>query len=216
MRSLTLKLTLAFLLVGLTGAAMVALIIRERTRSAFDTFLLDREQQNLIQNLLEYYQVNGSWQGVEYSFQFSPVNPPGSPPSPYKYSRDFRKDWLRMTLVGTDNRIVLSAFPDQIGQSVNSHELERAIPLILEDKTVGWLLPAKLPHTLDPNTPESAFLENVNQAIGLSALVAVALALTLSGFLAFTMTALVARADRSNCRYRPWQTRTAGQSTLAR
>ena len=41
MRSLTLKLTLAFLLVGLTGAALVALIIRDRTRTAFNTFLLE-------------------------------------------------------------------------------------------------------------------------------------------------------------------------------
>ena len=63
MRSLTLKLTLAFLLVGLTGAALVALVIRERTRSAFDTFLLNRDQQTLVENLLEYYQAAGSWQG---------------------------------------------------------------------------------------------------------------------------------------------------------
>ena len=64
MRSLTLKLTLAFLLVGLTGVVLVALGIRERTRSAFDTFLLNRDQQTLVENLLEYYQAAGSWQNV--------------------------------------------------------------------------------------------------------------------------------------------------------
>ncbi len=66
--------------------------------------------------------------------------------------------------------------------------MAKAIPLIYNGQTIGWLLPAALPHTLDPNTPEGAFLENINHAIGISALIAVLLALTLSGLLAFTMT----------------------------
>ncbi len=184
MRSLTLKLTLAFLLVGLTGAALVALVVRERTRSAFDQFLLNRDQQNFIENLLAYYEVTGSWQGVADSLQFSP----GGPPPPFNGGRNVRHDWLRFTLVGMDGRIVWSALPDQVGHQVGTADLGRAIPLSVQGQTVGWLLPAAVPHPMDPNTPEGAFLESVNQAIRLSALVAVILALTLSGLLAFTMT----------------------------
>ena len=185
MRSLTLKLTLAFLLVGLTGAALVALAIRERTRSAFDTFLLNRDQQTLVENLLAYYQVAGNWQGVADTWQADP----GSPPPPLNNARkNFRRDWQRYTLVGSDGRVVFSPFPGQVGQPVKSIDLVKAIPLNLDNQAVGWLLPATLPHTLDPNSPEGAFLDDVNHAIGLSALAAVILALTLGGLLAFTLT----------------------------
>jgi signal transduction histidine kinase len=184
MRSLTLKLTLAFLLVGLTGAALVALIIRERTRSAFDTFLLNREQQTLIDNLLVYYQATGSWQGVADNWQVAT----GGLPPPLNDRRNPHRDGLRFTLVGMDGKIVFSAFPEQIGQPASSADLGRAIPLSVQNQTVGWLLPAALPRTLDPNTPEGAFLEQVNRAIRLSALGAAVLALALSGILAFTMT----------------------------
>src|SRR3989304_5162338 len=63
MRSLTFKLTLAFLSVGLTGAVLVAVIVRQRTRTAFDQFLLNREGQTLIDKLDRYYQTHGSWGG---------------------------------------------------------------------------------------------------------------------------------------------------------
>jgi len=52
MRSLSTKLTLAFLLVGLTGAVLVAVIIRQQTRNAFDRFILNREQQALAASLV--------------------------------------------------------------------------------------------------------------------------------------------------------------------
>ena len=58
-RSLAVKLTLAFLLVGLTGSILVTVIVQQRTRTAFSTFIMSREQQNLAQNLIYYYQVTG-------------------------------------------------------------------------------------------------------------------------------------------------------------
>ncbi len=64
MRSLSTKLTLAFLLVGLTGAVLVAIIIRQQTRNAFDRFILNREQQALAASLIRYYQTNGNWDGM--------------------------------------------------------------------------------------------------------------------------------------------------------
>jgi hypothetical protein len=45
MRSLVTKLILAFLLVGLTGSVLVAVIVQQRTRLAFNEFILNREQQ---------------------------------------------------------------------------------------------------------------------------------------------------------------------------
>jgi two-component system, OmpR family, sensor histidine kinase BaeS len=65
MRSLTAKLTLAFLLVGLTGAILVAVLVGQRTRSEFDRFLSERDQATLVQALSSYYAAQNSWFGVD-------------------------------------------------------------------------------------------------------------------------------------------------------
>ena len=47
MRSLAAKLTLAFLIVGVTGALLVALFLGRQTRQAFDDFVLQSYQRYL-------------------------------------------------------------------------------------------------------------------------------------------------------------------------
>src|SRR5215213_8724177 len=64
MRSLTAKLTLAFLLVGLTGAILVAVLVGQRTRSEFDRFLSERDRATLVQALGSYYAARNSWAGA--------------------------------------------------------------------------------------------------------------------------------------------------------
>src|SRR4051812_14061942 len=72
MHSLTWKLTLAFLLVGLTGASLVAIIVGQRTRSEFDRFLSSRDQTTLVDALVEYHASHGSWDGVGDMLSTSP------------------------------------------------------------------------------------------------------------------------------------------------
>jgi two-component system sensor histidine kinase BaeS len=191
MRSLAFKLTLAFLLVGLTGSLLVAVIVQERTRTAFDQFILNREQQTLVDNLALYYQTNGSWEGVGgYLLQSSQQ----APPPVFNADDGFAGggfgggDWMRFILVGLDRTVVFSINPDQIGQVMTSNDLEQAIPLKVNDETIGWLALAHNPREWMPTTPEGRFLQNVNSATLLSALVATLLALSLGGLLAFTMT----------------------------
>ena len=65
MSSLTFKLTLAFVFVGLIGAVLVALIVGVRTRSEFDRFVLDSYQADMVARLTELYQQQGSWDDIE-------------------------------------------------------------------------------------------------------------------------------------------------------
>ena len=48
MRSLTLKLALAFLAVGLAGVVLVAVIVRRQTMLEFDRFIVDQYQAEVI------------------------------------------------------------------------------------------------------------------------------------------------------------------------
>jgi two-component system, OmpR family, sensor histidine kinase BaeS len=184
MRSLTLKLTLAFLLIGLTGAVLVAVIIRQRTNKAFDQFILTREQQALVNSLVSYHQANGNWQGLPTNlpliFNAQPLNGDDR--------RDSSRGWARFVLVNSDRKVVSSAQPELVGQILSSRDLEGAIELIDNGKVIGWLLLTPTPRQWTPNTPEEQFLRTVNSATLAGALVAGALALVLGSLLAVTMT----------------------------
>jgi two-component system sensor histidine kinase BaeS len=184
MRSLAVKLSLAFLLVGLTGAGLVAVVLRHQTQAAFDQFILTRDQQSLVENLVAYYRTYGSWDGFADNFQ------PSLPLPALESSdrRDFRRDWAYFTLAGPDKVILLSSQPEQVGQQVSNRDLERALSLKDGDQTVGWLLLSPEPREWIPSSPEGTFLANINQATLLSGLVAVGLALILGSLLAFTLT----------------------------
>ncbi len=181
MRSLSTKLTLAFLLVGLTGAVLVAVIIRQQTRNAFDRFILNREQQALAASLIRYYQTNGNWDGMGEILGSLQETQDGNGPEP-------RRDWMRFVLVGSDQRVVFSPLAEQVGERMSNRELSRGVALQVDGETAGWILPPRVPRQWIPNSPEELFLQNINRATLVSALVATLLALTLGGFLAFTMT----------------------------
>jgi two-component system sensor histidine kinase BaeS len=183
-RSLAVKLTLAFLFVGLTGSILVTVIIQQRTQAAFSNFILNREQQNLAENLIYYYQVNGSWIGVADNLAQLQANiplQPGNLHSPFP-------DGSPLTLVGADQVIVYSNQANDVGTKVSNRTLNGAVTLQTNGQTIGWLLLTPVRRTFTSNTPEGIFLRNVNSATLLSAFVAVILALLLGGLLAFTMT----------------------------
>jgi two-component system, OmpR family, sensor histidine kinase BaeS len=184
MRSLAIKLTLAFLLVGLTGAGLVAVILRQQTREAFDRFILTREQQVLVENLLLYYQTYRSWDGLTENI--ATLQPLPAPAMTER--REYSREWSRFTLVGPDRMVILSSQSDQIGQVISTRELERAIMLKEGEVTVGWLLLSPFPREWVPGSPEGTFLTNLNQAARLSGLVAVGLAMILGGLLAYSLT----------------------------
>lgn len=183
MRSIATKLTLAFLLVGLTGAILVAVIVQVRTRSAFNQFLLNREQQALVTSLVQYYQRSNSWQGV-----IRDLVETGLQDSFELNSRDLRRDWNRFVLVGPDGMIIFSPQVRQIGQQISARDLEKALALESDGETIGWLLLETGLRVWVPDAAETLFLRNLTSASLLSALVAVLLALALGSLLAYTLT----------------------------
>ena len=201
MRSIVLKLTLAFLLVGLTGAMLVAFFVDLRTESAFGHFVSARAQARFVKDLIRYYRRHHSWEGVEEVFFHD-----------YFFGRrgrgyrDSNSSW--MTLVDANGTVLLCDEDDQIGQQLSKSDLEYALRLKVEGQVVGWLLPglfddqperekAQLtPFTpveakadgWEPGTPESDFIQSVKHAIIFSALGGTAIALLLGLFLTRTLT----------------------------
>jgi signal transduction histidine kinase len=184
MRSLAIKLSLAFLLVGLTGAILVVIILQVSTRSAFNQFLLNRDQQALADNLLAYYQARGSWTGVADNYQSIIDTSPqysGNPQGPGQRMTPF-------TLAAADGSVLVSSAQNPVGQRLSGADLQQAVPLQVDGKTVGSLILSAPHQQWGAGSPEGIFLNSVNQATLFSALVAAALALFLGGTLAFSMT----------------------------
>ena len=148
MRSLTLKLTLAFLFVGLIGALLVAVFVGLRTQREFDQFISDRYQQDLVEQLADFYQQNGSWQGL------SAIN--------LRFDNDQgRAAYMRAPVALADNTqtVVLGTRRYRVGQQVSQAELRGSLPVTVDGQTVGSVLldlPDASP-SRDPYSPEDAF-----------------------------------------------------------
>lgn len=189
--SLQLKLILAFLLVSLISAGLSAFFIQRRTRTEFDRFLDDQGRAELVATLRQFYALNGSWKGVEnYIFlvrsdedvqRFDSA--PQTLPENQSLPRVRRMPYM---LVDPAGRILLGN-PDRIGEFVDLKR-EKAYPIEIRNKLIGWLIPIRLDTAATANSPEQIFLAGVNRALLISGAISLALALLLGGFFARSMT----------------------------
>jgi two-component system, OmpR family, sensor histidine kinase BaeS len=176
MGSLAFKLTLAFLFVGLIGAGLVSVFVAQSTQREFDQFVFDRNRFSFGNSLTQFYRARGGWEGVEVVFGRDRFQAPGP---------ERRRNPL--VLVDADGTIVFSENPDLVGRQVLARERERALPLRVDGRVVGWLLINAFRAPPLPDSPEAAFLARTTRAIIYSALGATAVALILGILLARTM-----------------------------
>ncbi len=177
MRSLAVKLTLAFLVVGIAGAVLVSLISIQRTRLEFDRFVSERRDNSAVADLLfGYYLETGSWEGLDNWLR--------SDPSLGFFGR-------RILLADSQNNVVYSALPEHYVRNLEDLETLAGTPILHNDRLVGTLYlraPPNLEGAPSRFSPESFFLRSVSQATGLAALIAALLALALGILLARALT----------------------------
>jgi two-component system sensor histidine kinase BaeS len=176
MRSLMLKLTLAFVLVGLTGAILVAVLVGLRTRSEFDRFRAEHDQSLLVEALGNYYAINGDWDGVGEMLRTSPIG---------FSSRS-------LALSDAQGLVLLGNHDYAVGQTVPASALSADGAIVVNGQAVGYALfpapgeQANQPH--GPPPPEVRFLDQVTWASAISAGIATLIALLLGLLLARTLT----------------------------
>jgi two-component system sensor histidine kinase BaeS len=169
MRSLTLKFTLAFLLVGVITAVLVAALIGVQGRGEFDRFLLNRDQEILLDTLKAYYAENSTWDGVDQALTEDPF---------------FTNHSHDVALLDEQGNVVFGDYDDLAkGELTNEVSIEsggqRVGTLLVEAEglsNVGFL------------SPESEFLERTGRASITILAGSVALALVLGALLARTLT----------------------------
>ena len=175
MRSLALKLTLGFLLVGLIGAALVALLIRQATIQAFDRLLLDQARARYVAQAAAFYAQVGSWRGFLQLLVQQRQSPPEeqSPPPIFP-------------LANQNGRVVVPGGPYRLGERVPESDLWRGIPVQVDGQTVGTVLEPQDGPELSPR--EQRFLTFLDRISLRGALTATVIALIVGGLLASTLT----------------------------
>ena len=177
MRSITVKLLFAFLVVSMLSVVLIVLSARWMTEREFRSYLFDQNLNSVISTLEDYYSKNGTWDGVENALLVS-----GEPP----YPRGIEGGRWFFTLVDNSNHVVLAGPGDQVGELLPQADIKNGLPIKVSGSTVGIMVTRQPSVRVDP--AETAFLDRIKQIYFLSAIGVIALALLLAFLLSRTLT----------------------------
>jgi two-component system, OmpR family, sensor histidine kinase BaeS len=178
MRSLTFKLTLAFLAVSLTSILLVALLAGRATADEFDSFNIRQADRLLAARLAVYYELNGSWDGVGEIWAV--VGAQGQGPM---HARPVR------LLADENGRVVMPGLAYQRGDRLPAAALAQALIIEVNGRTVGYLLVStSRMDMMTPTAAETAFIQRINRTLILASLGATILSLLLAVVLAQALT----------------------------
>lgn len=179
MRSLGIKLILAFLAVGLAGVGVIAVLAGRATETEFKQFVFNQYQDSFVELLGDYYSTHNGWDGVEDLFPFTgrmPFQRRGPNPMPGG------------GIVLTDDKgiVLLAGSGFEVGENIPQDLLNAGAPIKIDETTVGWIITAR--DEFMENPAEAAFLDRIQTTLIIGAIGAVAVSLLLGILLTRTLT----------------------------
>jgi signal transduction histidine kinase len=194
LKSLYWKLTLAFMLVAFTTAALVALFIRLTSANQLMQLVIEQQRSSLQQTLQSYYAANGSWEGVAQNWSQiqslvlpTPASPPPDHPPPDNHPPDGQDRKNFLGLADTQGMVIVSVDPNYpAGSSLPASILQAGTPVSVDGQQVGTILTANEPPGFNPQ--EAQFLQRTNEALIFAMLGALLVALVIGILLARTLT----------------------------
>src|SRR5688572_26541310 len=180
MRSISTRLILAFLSIGVISVAIIFLTARWNTRAEFIRFLSYQDQTDIVTALSNYHRENGSWAGAErIFFRRRGPRPAGNGPDPGGRRPPF-------VLVDEAGNVILPNERYRIGDQVPKADLALGIPITEDDQVIGILVPVSVP--FEGNPREVEFIDRINRTLLYGALIGGVIALLLGVFLSRTLT----------------------------
>jgi signal transduction histidine kinase len=194
LKSLYWKLTLAFMLVAFTTAALVALFIRLTSANRLVQLVIEQQRSSLQQTLQSYYAANGSWEGVAQNWSQiqslvlpTPAAPPPDHPPQDNHPPDGQDRRNFLGLADAQGVVIVSVDPKYpAGASLPASVLQAGTPVSVDGQQVGTILTASEPPGLNPQ--EAQFLQRTNEALIFAMLGALLVALAIGILLARTLT----------------------------
>lgn len=190
MRSLKLKLTLAFLFISLISVAILAAVVGQTNTSEFNRFVTDQMRSDFVAQAAQHYQNTGSWAGLSAATRRTDPAQRTSPPAPEpaatppSFAFSIRRDYF-FVLADTDGSVVVSAGNYRVGDRIAANELAQGEPVTVDGKVVGTVLTVTPPPSRDPR--EEAYLIRTTQGLLLAAAGTMIIGLLLGLVLANTL-----------------------------
>lgn len=171
-RSIIFKLVLAFLLVSVIGAALAAVFGTWTTTREFDRMVNNREQENFIAEVTQYFIDHGSWEGIQ-----AHMDAVIQGPMPYG-------------LASPDGFLLVSAGGNPPGTHVDGPAMQNGTDIVINGVVVGVVIkPAQNPQPHPPyTTQEQNFLNQSQKVLLWGALAAAVIALLVGILLATQLT----------------------------
>lgn len=188
MRSLAIKLIIAFLAVSLVGTMLLALVVRRMTATEFGSYVVAQEEEELARQLADYYGQQGSWDGVAPLLQGGqPGMGLGAGMGPGPGGGQGRGSGRnRVTLADASGTVVVGGMGYEAGEQVAAGVIESGAPVIVDGQQVGTVIHMRGAPVL--TAAGTAFLERINLMLVIAAAGATAAALLLGALLARTLT----------------------------
>jgi two-component system OmpR family sensor kinase/two-component system sensor histidine kinase BaeS len=194
------QLILAFTLVVLVAVGSIALLINQTTDTAFRRYVTNsglRGSGAGVQVLVDYYQEQGNWDGIEELLgQGVILSGPGDEGMP---SMNRRPGWparrLDAILADAGGKIVYDSAGEAQGRRLSSREKAQALTISETEggEVLGYLL-LSVPGGMDPlGQLERRFLENMRTILITGGLLAVVLGVILGVILSRSLTAPLQR-----------------------
>lgn len=181
MRSISTKLILAFLSIGIVSVAIIFITARWNTRAEFISFLTDQSQSDLVTYLEDYHTATGSWSGVELILIEN--RPPGAGPM---MGPEMRGRMQPFILVDPQGVVLISNGKYRKGERISQSEMNSGTEILEAGEAVGILIPLRTPYQGQPR--ELEFIERTNLTLLYGALIGAVIALLLGVFLSRTLT----------------------------
>ena len=177
MRSITVRLLLAFLAISMLSVVLIVLSARWLTEREFRSYLFTQNRNSLITALGDFYSKNGTWNGVDVALQA-----PGQASPPRMFSGGGRF----FSLVDSSNHVVLAGIGDNVGDLLPLSDIRNGNPIKVNGKVVGTMVTRQ--PTINVNPAETDFLNHVMQVITLTAIGVIAVGLLLAFLLSRSLT----------------------------
>jgi signal transduction histidine kinase len=190
MRSLSLKLIIAFVAVSLTGTALLAVSVDRVNTAEFSSYVTEQMRSDFATVATQFYETTGSWAGAAQQLAWSErAGPPPPDAAPYPTpAAGFvlpRAGGL-FAVADINGVVVVPGGPYHTGERVPPEDLAKGLTVESGGSAVGTVISPIQTRTRNPR--EDAYLEKTNRMLIFSALGATLVALVLGILLARSLT----------------------------
>lgn len=200
MNRLWVQLVLAFTVVVFVAVGASALLVNRTTSIQFRQYITHsgmRASGNGLEQLVAYYQGQGSWEGVRVLLEQGVfvVEPSGFPVPVAERRSERMGGQMDAILADAAGQIIYDSQGKVEGRKLNSQQRSRALPITRAntDQVIGYLLLSRPAGENPLGNLEQDFLDRVQRVLLTGAALAVAVGLAIGSFLSQRLTAPLQR-----------------------